>query len=101
MFFHQLRDDFVLALELVAQRGDGAVEAVLGGGVLALEGDGSVLEELLLSEIEQRGGEPVLVADVRDRGHGRSGDAEGWRPSRQAYSSCGTFAWRDSCRVVV
>jgi hypothetical protein len=37
-------------------------------GVLALEGGRSVLEELLLPEIEQGGGELVLVAEVRD-GH--------------------------------
>ena len=68
MFLHQFGDDLVLALQLVAQRGDGPVEAALGGGVLALEGGGSVLEELLLPEVEQRGGELILVAEVRD-GH--------------------------------
>src|SRR6516164_8512314 len=66
MFLHQLRDDFVLALELVAQRGNGAVEAALGSGVLALEGGRTVLKELLLPEVEERRREPVLVADVRD-----------------------------------
>jgi len=44
------------------------VEAALGGGVLAFESSGSVLEELLLPEVEERGGELVLVAAVRD-GH--------------------------------
>ena len=38
----------------------------LGRGVLALEGGGAVLEELLLPEVEQRGRELVLVAEVRD-----------------------------------
>ena len=55
MFFHQLRDDFVLALEFVAQRSNGAMESALGGGILALERGGTVLEELLLPEVEERG----------------------------------------------
>src|SRR3954462_3059400 len=67
MFFHQFGDDLVLALELVAQRGDGAEGLCLGGGELAaIEGRGPVLEELLLPEIEQRGRELMLVAEVRD-----------------------------------
>src|SRR3954447_3689687 len=66
MFLHQFSDDFVLALELVAQRGDGALEVALGRGVLALEGGRAVLEELLLPEVEERGRELVLVAEVRD-----------------------------------
>ena len=40
----------------------------LGRGVLALEGGGAVLEELLLPEVEQGGRELMLVAEVRD-GH--------------------------------
>src|SRR3954447_402677 len=67
MFFHQFGDDLVLALELVAQRGDGAEVLCLGRGDLAaIEGRGPVLEELLLPEIEQRGRELMLVAEVRD-----------------------------------
>ena len=50
MLFHQFGDDFVLALELVAQRGDGALEVALGRGVLPFEGRRAVLEELLLPE---------------------------------------------------
>jgi hypothetical protein len=60
MFLHQFRDDFVLALELVPQRRDGAKMLALGRGVLALEGDGAVLEELLLPEVEERGLELAL-----------------------------------------
>src|SRR3954464_7788715 len=66
MFFHQFRDDFVLALELVAQCRDGAEVLALGGGLLGLEGGGAVLEELLLPGVEQRGRELMLVAEVRD-----------------------------------
>src|SRR5262249_38161955 len=68
MFLHQFRDDLVLALELVAQRGDGPLEVALRRGILALEGGRSVLEELLLPEVEQGGGELMLVAEIRD-GH--------------------------------
>src|SRR5262245_37936700 len=68
MFFHQFGDDFVLALELVAEGGDGSVEVALGGGALALEGGGAVLEELLLPEVEQGGRELMLIAEVGD-GH--------------------------------
>src|SRR6201996_9095897 len=66
MFLHQFRDDLVLALELVAQGGDGPLEVALGRGALPLEGGGSVLEELLLPDVEQGGRELVLVAEVRD-----------------------------------
>src|SRR4051794_16480069 len=66
MFFHQFSDDFVLALELVAEGGDGADVLGLGRGVLALEGGGSVLEELLLPEVEQRGRELELIAEIGD-----------------------------------
>src|SRR3954447_11882041 len=67
MFFHQFSDDLVLPLELLAQRGDDAEVLALGRGALALEGGGAVLEELLLPEVEQRGRELMLVAEVRDR----------------------------------
>src|SRR5262244_223500 len=66
MFLHQFGDDLVLALELVAQRGDGPLEVALRRGILALKGGRSVLEELLLPEVEQRGRELMLVAEVRD-----------------------------------
>ena len=66
MFLHQFSDDLVLALELVAECGDGAEVLGLGRGVLAFEGGGAVLEELLLPEVEQRGRELELVAEVRD-----------------------------------
>jgi hypothetical protein len=64
MFLHQLRDDLILALELVAQHGDGSREVALGRGALAFEGGRSVLEERLLPEVEQGGGERVLVAEI-------------------------------------
>jgi len=54
MFFHQFRDDLVLALELLPECGDGAEVGGLGRGVLALEGGGAVLEELLLPEVLTR-----------------------------------------------
>ena len=38
MIFHQFGDDFVLALELVTQGGDGSLEVAFRRGVLALEG---------------------------------------------------------------
>src|SRR5579862_1148679 len=66
MFLHQFGDDLVLALELVAQRGDGPLEVAVGRGVLPLEGGWAVLEELLLPEVEERGRELVLVAEIRD-----------------------------------
>ena len=68
MIFHQFGNDFVLALELVTQGGDGSLEVAFRRGVLALEGAGAVLEELLLPDVEERGRELVLVAEVRD-GH--------------------------------
>jgi hypothetical protein len=45
MFFHQFGDDFVLAPELVVQRGDGPQVRLLGRTGLALERRGAVLEE--------------------------------------------------------
>jgi hypothetical protein len=66
MFLHQFRDDLVLALELVAQRGDGPLKVAVGQGVLPLEGRRSVLEELLLPEVEHGGRELMLIAEVRD-----------------------------------
>src|SRR5262245_14361659 len=65
MFIKQLRDDLVLALELVAQRGDGPLEVALGLGILPLEGRRAVLEELLLPEVEHGGRELMLIAEVR------------------------------------
>ena len=70
MFLHELREDFVLALQLVPEGGDGAVLGVLAGlaafaGVV--EGGGAVLEELLLPELEEVDGEVVLLAEVRNQ----------------------------------
>src|SRR6185437_2498838 len=66
MFLHQFGDALVLALELVAQRGDGPLEVAVGRAVLALEGRRAVLEELLLPEVEERGRELMLIAEVGD-----------------------------------
>jgi hypothetical protein len=66
MFLHQFRDDLVLALELVAQRGDGPLELAVGRGVLPLEGRRAVVEERLLPEVEHRGRERMLIAEVGD-----------------------------------
>ena len=66
MFLHQFSDDLVLALELVAQRGDGLLKVAVGCLALPLEGGGAVLEELLLPDVEQGGRELMLVAEVRD-----------------------------------
>src|SRR5262245_3100791 len=66
MFLHQFGNDLVLALELVAQGGDGPLEMAVGCLTLPLEGGGAVLEELLLPDVEEGGGELMLVAEVRD-----------------------------------
>src|SRR5262249_4689562 len=58
--------DLVLALELVAQRGDGPLEVAVVCAVLPLEGRRAILEELLLPEVEERGRELVLIAEVGD-----------------------------------
>src|ERR1700722_6174848 len=68
MFFQQFCDDLVLALELLPQRRDGAEVLALVRSVLALEGGGAVLEELLLPEVKQGRLELVLVAEIGD-GH--------------------------------
>src|SRR5207249_1387725 len=66
MFLHQFGDDLILAPELVAQGGDGALQVSLGRGDLPLEGRRAVLEELLLPLVEQGGRELMLIAEVRD-----------------------------------
>src|ERR1700677_1072978 len=66
MFFHQFRDDLVLALELIPQRGDGPQVRLLTRPDLSLESSGTVLEEQLLPGVEQGRREPVLVAEVGD-----------------------------------
>ena len=69
MLLHQLREDLVLALELVLEGGDGAVLGVLTGlAALAgvVEGSGAVLEERLGPAGEEGDGEVVLLAEVGD-----------------------------------
>jgi hypothetical protein len=67
VLLHQLGEDLVLALELLLERGDGAVlDVLLGLAAFAgmLEGGGAVVEELLLPELEEVHGEVVLLAEV-------------------------------------
>jgi hypothetical protein len=69
MLLHQLGEDLVLALELVLEGSDLDVLGVLAGlaafaGVI--EGGGTVLEELLLPEVEECDGQVVLLAEVGD-----------------------------------
>ena len=66
MFFHQLGDDFVLALEILMQGGDVPETLILRSGVLAFQRGGTVLEEQFLPLVEQRGLQLVLVAQVGD-----------------------------------
>jgi hypothetical protein len=66
MFLHQFVDDLVLALEPVAERGDGPLEGAVGLGILPLEGRRAVLEERLLPGVEDGGRELMLIAEVRD-----------------------------------
>ena len=71
MLLHQLRQDFVLALELVLQGGDRAVLGVVrrrAPPTGVREGGGAVLEELLLPAVEEGRVEAELVAQVRDGG---------------------------------
>jgi hypothetical protein len=101
MFFHQFRDDLVLTLELLPQRGDGSQVVALGRAVLALEGGGAVLEEQLLPGVEEGGLQLVLVTEVGD-GHSvdqvtpEDGNLLGGR-----VVLAGLSHGRDSCRVVV
>jgi hypothetical protein len=66
MFLHEFREDFVLALELLLQQRDLLVLGVGGPSGAGLEGDGTVLEELLLPAVEHRGVHAVLVTQIRD-----------------------------------
>src|SRR5262249_55570699 len=66
MFLHQLREDFVLALELLLGEGDPLILGVSGASGAGLEGGGAVLEELLLPAVEDGGVDAVLVTQIRD-----------------------------------
>ncbi len=66
MFFHEFREDFVLALELLFQEGDPPVFGVTGVSGSGFE-SGGVLEELLLPAVEHGGVDVVLVTKVRNR----------------------------------
>jgi hypothetical protein len=54
MFFHEFREDFVLALELLFQERDPAVLGVAGAAGAGLECGSGVLEELLLPTVLTR-----------------------------------------------
>src|SRR5262249_54088960 len=66
MFLHQLREDFVLALELLLGEGDPLILGVSGASGAGLEGGGALLEELLLPAVEDGGVDAVLVTPIRD-----------------------------------
>src|SRR5512135_3868480 len=66
MFFHEFREDFVFALELLLKRRDLPILGIAGASGAGLEGGRAVLEELLLPAVEHRGVDAVLVAQVRD-----------------------------------
>jgi hypothetical protein len=66
MFLHEFGDNLILTLNLLAQESDRADVSRLGVRCFALEGDGPVLEELLLPGVELSGLELKLVAEVRD-----------------------------------
>jgi hypothetical protein len=68
VLFQEFGDDLVLALELVAQRGDHAEVFGTWNRTLALERGGGVLEEELLPGVEDGGLELILVAAIGD-GH--------------------------------
>jgi hypothetical protein len=69
MLLHEFGEDLVFALELFLEGSDLLVLGILGGlaGFAGwLEGGGTVVEELLLPEIEEVDGEGVLFTDVGD-----------------------------------
>ena len=68
MLLHEFREDLVLALELLLQKGDPPVLGVTGTSVSGLEGGGRVLEELLLPAVEHGGVDVVLITKVRNGG---------------------------------
>src|SRR5947209_83551 len=70
MLLHQLGEDLVFALELLLEGSDGAVLGVgigLAAFVVAGEGGGAVVEELLLPGVEEVDGDAEFFTDVGDR----------------------------------
>ena len=57
MFLHQLREDLVLALELLFQQSDPPVLGIADPPGTGFEGGWAVLEELLLPAVEEVGGD--------------------------------------------
>src|SRR5512135_637152 len=68
MFFHEFREDFVFALELLLKRRDLPILGIAGASGAGFEGGRAVLEELLLPAVEHRGVDAVSVAQVRNGG---------------------------------
>ena len=61
MIFHEFREHFVVAAELIFQEGDPPVLAIAGSSAAGLECGSGVVEELLLPAVEHRGAVAVLV----------------------------------------
>lgn len=88
MFFQQFGDDFVFALELVPEGGDGPQARLLGRNALLLESLGTIFEQQLLSGEVEGERELVLVSEVSD-GHLRRVRAAPCEPCRMAASRAG------------
>src|SRR5262245_26938542 len=67
MFSHQLRQNFVLGLDLLFQKLDTLLLGLMVGTAFALEGRGSVLKELLLPTVEHRRLQAQFIAELGNR----------------------------------
>jgi len=68
MLFHQFGQNLVLSLKFPFQGGDAFLVAPTARvGAMILEGDGSILEELLQPAVKDRGMETVFLTEVRNR----------------------------------
>ena len=67
MLSHQLGQDLVLRLDLPFQVGDALLLCGVVGWPLRFEGGRAVLEEVLLSAVEDRGLQAEFIAELRDR----------------------------------
>ena len=67
MLSHQLGQDLVLRLDLPFQVGDALLSCGVVGWPLRFEGGRAVLEEVLLSAVEDRGLQAEFIAELRDR----------------------------------
>src|SRR3974377_2356380 len=68
MFLHEFGEDFVLALQLLFQQSDPPVLVVAGAAGAVLECGSRGPQEILVPTVEHRGGNAVLVAQIRHRG---------------------------------